>query len=137
MKLPKIKFNQKGIAHIIAPLAFVAVFAAVGSFVLLKSHAQTTTYLWGHTYVNGVSRSGTRVAIKNTNTGATGATLSSGTLGRYTFNSIVVGYTYSLHATITIGCTRYSSGYPTVTAQYNNGNGNYKDLYLTNTQKVC
>lgn len=37
MKLPK--FNQKGITHILAPVLFIAIFAVVGGFVLLKSHA--------------------------------------------------------------------------------------------------
>ena len=41
MKLPK--HNQSGITHILAPLLFIAVFAIVGSYVLLKSRAQTPT----------------------------------------------------------------------------------------------
>lgn len=37
MKLPK--FNQKGITHILAPVLFIAIFAAIGGYVLQKSHA--------------------------------------------------------------------------------------------------
>lgn len=135
MKFPK-ELNQKGIAHIIAPIAFIAIFAAVGSVVLLKSNAQTLTYITGHGYVKGVARDGVRVAITNTNTGAKGATLTSGTLARYTFNSVVVGYTYKLQATICIGSTEYLSNTIYITAKYNSGSGNYHDFYLTNT-KSC
>lgn len=132
-----LKLNQKGIAHILAPIAFIGVFAAIGGVYIYRSHAQTLTTLWGHTYVNGVSRAGVKVTIANLNTSAKSATLSSGTLGRYTFNSIVQGYTYSLHATITIGCKQYSSGTPSVKGQSNGGSGSYKDLYLTNIKNNC
>jgi hypothetical protein len=39
MKLPK--FSQHGIAHILAPIAFIGVFAAIGGVALYVSHADT------------------------------------------------------------------------------------------------
>ena len=41
MKLPK--FNQSGITHILAPLAFIVVFAAIGSYILVHSNAAGVT----------------------------------------------------------------------------------------------
>ena len=37
MKLPR--FNQKGIAHILAPVLFIVIFAAIGGYIVLKSNA--------------------------------------------------------------------------------------------------
>ena len=132
-----LKLNQKGITHILAPIAFIGVFAAIGGVYIYTSHAQTPpTFLWGHTYVKGVDRAGVRITITNTHTGAKGATVSAGTLPSYRFNSIVVGYTYKLQASICINHTKYLSNNVSVPAKYNNGDGNYHDFYLTNT-KSC
>lgn len=40
MKL--LKFNQKGITHLLAPLLFVIIFAGIGGIVLMKTKAATT-----------------------------------------------------------------------------------------------
>lgn len=45
------KKNQKGIAHIVAPLLFVVIFAAVGSYVIL-SHAAPVSTSTATTYTN-------------------------------------------------------------------------------------
>ncbi|HET6863841.1 MAG TPA: hypothetical protein VFH37_01400 [Candidatus Saccharimonadales bacterium] len=42
IKIKYLKLNKKGITQILAPLAFVVIFAIVGSIVLLKSHAATS-----------------------------------------------------------------------------------------------
>lgn len=48
MKL--LKFNQSGVTHILAPLLFIVIFAIVGSYVLIKGHAQTPTGKTSCTY---------------------------------------------------------------------------------------
>lgn len=99
MKLPK--FNQKGITHLLAPIAFVVVFAAIGGAAYLRTHALTYTTASGVTYItiNGVvNRSPyAHVPIVNNTTGAGGATVS-GSTAVYSFNSIVVGDTYTIQA---------------------------------------
>jgi hypothetical protein len=107
MKIPKI--NQQGIAHILAPLAFVVVFAAVGGYILTRSHAAAT-----YEYVGGqVRKDSTTGALQQNSTVTLRLKGGSTTYYTYTNNPSAPGY-YEFPNKVKVGSTYIMSAYKVI-----------------------
>jgi hypothetical protein len=105
MKL--LKFNQKGIAHIIIPIAFIVIFAAIGGYILTKSKAANLNHwLYGHVTISGKVQYNAQVklSIKGVNGTSFGYTDKN---GYYSFYPLTVGKTYIVSGSKGISGVRY------------------------------
>ncbi|HET6864077.1 MAG TPA: hypothetical protein VFH37_02680 [Candidatus Saccharimonadales bacterium] len=143
MKLPKL--NQKGITHILAPIAFIGVFSAIGGAVMLRSHAAATMeYIGGQVRLNSSTGSLVQNATVTLrpyggNTTQYTYTNNPSAPGFYEFpNKIIVGDTYVMSAYKVINNVRYCSGHKLVTPYYIGGtNPLFIKNFIISKQSFC
>jgi hypothetical protein len=129
VKFPKI--NQQGIAHILAPLAFVVIFAGVGGYILTRSHAANLNHwLYGHVKLNGNVVYNAQVKLSQK--GVIGASYGyTDKNGYYSFYPIAIGKTYIIHVSKGINGIRYCASRTFVS--YYSTSGDEQDFSLSHS----
>lgn len=139
MKL--LKLNQKGITHLLAPIAFVALFAVIGGVVVLRGHAASKP-LWGTVYrhrddATGVK--GAHVILRNITDKNSVAVINATTnsQGGYFLYPFIVSQTYRVKAYKTIDGVKHCSTMITFKSTALDGGNQIPTLYLTKKGSDC
>lgn len=122
------KIDQKGIAHLLAPIAFMAVFALIGGVVILRGHAATQYVgLLGVVEVNGTTTVGNAKVILKRPDGSYSYDYTNA-YGQYGFTYLTVGKTYTVRAQKTINNRLYCGGPTTFVASWHSNGEDYENF---------
>lgn len=125
-----LKHNQKGITHLLAPIAFIVIFAAIGAAFLLRSHAAAAKEpLLGSVYLNGKPQRNAQVTLTQKYVNGYSRDYTN-KVGAYGFYFVTIGKKYTVRASKGINGIRYCAS-KTFTAQDNGRSFVGQDLSLS------